>query len=301
MDRFQAMETYVRVIEAGSFRMAAETMHALPSTVTRTIKELEAHLGIRLLNRTTRALSVTDAGLCYYDSCKAILRDVQAAEGATALQTGILRGNIRISATPSLAKGFIIPALWRFAERHPGIDLDFDLSDATLDVIQRGIDCAIRTGVLPPSRLIARQIGSFQWYVCGSPGYFERHGTPCDLDALRLHRAVGYVNSQTGRSMAWSFLEGGETKRIDMIEHVRVNDTDAYVCACTAGLGLIRVASYMVHGLLAEGRLVRVLGDIDTPREPISIVYPQSRHLSPAIRAFIDWCIDRIGKEAQHW
>lgn len=301
MDRFQAMETYVRVIEAGSFRMASETLRVLPSTVTRTIKELEAHLGIRLLNRTTRALSVTDAGLRYYDSCKAILLDLHAAEGAAAQQAGMLRGNIRVSATPSLAKGFLIPSLHRFAKRHPGIDLDFDLSDATLDLIQRGIDCAIRAGALPPSRLIARQIGTFEWYVCGSPAYFERCGTPRSLEALSSHTAIGYVNSQTGRSMTWSFLEDGNIKSVDMIEHVRVNDTDAYVSACTAGLGLIRIASYMVCELIAQGRLVRVLADVDTPREPISVVYPQGRHLSPAIRAFIDWSIDIIETEARHW
>lgn len=301
MDRLQAMETFVRVIEAGGFKKAAETMRVLPSTVSRTIKELESHLNTRLLNRTTRALSITDAGLRYYDSCKAILREVQAAEGVAAQQTGMLRGTIRVGATPSLAKDFIIPALQRFTERYPGIDLDFHLGDATVDVIQRGIDCVIRTGELQPSRLVARRLGEFHWYICGSPDYFRRHGQPYSVQALGQHVAVGYVNSQTGRSASWVFREGKEVAVAPMTEHISVNDTDAYVCAGMAGLGLIRVASYMVRRQLSDGRLIRVLSDIEAPLEPISILYPQSRYLSPAIRAFIDWCIEVIGNEAKDW
>ncbi|MDR6937952.1 LysR substrate-binding domain-containing protein [Luteibacter sp. 3190] len=300
MDRLQAMETFIRVIEAGSFRRAAETMHVLPSTVTRTIKELEAHLGARLLNRTTRSLSLTDAGLRYFDSCKAILHDVRAAE-ATAQQTGAPRGSITIGTTPSLATHFIIPALGGFHARYPGIDLDLHLADATVDVIQRGIDCVIRAGELRPSRLVARRLGAFRWYVCGSPAYFERHGMPDSIEAMGRHTAVGYVNSQTGRSIAWPFRQGTETVSIAMKERVRVNDTDAYVAAGMAGLGLIRVASYMVREPLAEGRLIRVLADVDAPLEPVSALYPQSRHLAPAVRAFIDWAVELFADAARHW
>lgn len=301
MDRLQAMETFVRVIESGSFKKAAETMRVLPSTVTRTIKELESHLSIRLLNRTTRALSITDAGLRYYDSCKAILREVQMAEEATGQESGVLRGKIRISATPSFAKGFLIPKLPRFAERYPDIDLDFDLSDATVDVIQRGVDCAIRAGELQSSRLIARRLGTFHWYVCGSPDYFRRYGTPHSIESLRDHSAVGYIHSRTGRPVNWAFRQGNEIVSIPMGQHISVNDTDAYVEAAVAGLGLIRVASYMVRQQLADGRLERVLSDIEAPLEPISILYPHSRHLSPTVRAFIDWCIDVIGHNARDW
>ena len=301
MDRLQAMETFIRVVESGSFKKAAETMRVLPSTVTRTIKELESHLNIRLLNRTTRALSITDAGLRYYDSCRAILREVQVAEEATGLDSGMLRGKIRISATPSFAKGFLIPKLPRFAERYPGINLDFDLTDVTIDVIQRGVDCAIRAGALQSSRLIARRLGTFHWYVCGSPDYFERYGEPHSIESLREHSAIGYIHSQTGRPVSWAFRQGTEVISISMAQHVSVNDTDAYVEAAVAGLGLIRVASYMVRQQLADGRLLRVLSDIEAPLEPVSILYPHSRHLSPTVRAFIDWCIDVVGHDARDW
>lgn len=301
MDRFQAMETFVRVIEAGSFKKAADTMQVLPSTVTRTIKELESHIGVRLLNRTTRALSVTDAGLRYYDVCKTLLRDVQRSEEVASQQSGVLHGSIRIGTTSTLAKNFIIPALSAFTDRYPEIDIDFHLVDSTVDIVQHGIDCVIRTGTLQPSRLVGRRIGGFHWYVCGSPDYLKQHGKPASAAALAEHIAVGYVGNRSGRAYTWTFCEGGQLMTIPMTSRVSVNDTDAYVAAGVAGFGLIRAASYMVRQHIAAGRLVRVLENSEAPPEPISIVFPQSRHLSPAIRAFIDWCSETIAKEAADW
>ncbi|CAM4284497.1 HTH-type transcriptional regulator DmlR [Bordetella tumbae] len=301
MDRLQAMETFVRVVEAGSFKKAADTMQVLASTVTRTIKELESHLGVRLLNRTTRALSVTDAGLRYYDGCKVLLRDVQLTEEMASQQSGALRGSIRIGTTPTLARNFIIPALRDFTDRYPAIDLDFHLVDATVDIVQHGIDCVIRTGALQPSRLVARRIGAFHWYLCGSPDYLKRHGKPTSVAALRKHVAVGYVGNRSGHSSNWTFRDGARVITVPMVNRISVNDTDAYVAAGVAGFGLIRVASYMVRQHIADGRLVRLLANIEAPPEPISILYPQSRHLSPAIRAFIDWCAELLAKEAAAW
>lgn len=301
MDRLRAMETFTRVVETGSFRRAAETLRVLPATVTKTIQDLEEHLGVRLLNRTTRALSITDAGLRYYDSCKAILREVDAAEGAAATETGNIRGAIRVGTTPSLARHFIIPAVPRFTARYPDIAIDLQLSDAVVDLVQDGIDCVIRAGEPELSSLIMRRLGTFRWIICASPDYLERHGKPAELEDLRDHLAVGYTSSRTGRSTSWTFCEGGELYPVSMKERVTINDTDAYVAAGIAGLGLIRVASYMVRGPLTEGRLVRVLSDHEAPAESLSILYPQSRHLSLAVRAFIDWCIEVIGTEAKNW
>ncbi|AOR61622.1 LysR family transcriptional regulator [Pectobacterium parmentieri] len=301
MDRFQAMETFIRVVDAGSFKKAAETLHVLPSTVTRSIKELESHLGARLLNRTTRALSITDVGLRYYDSCKAILRDVHAAESVTAQQKEELQGTIRIGATPSLVKNFLIPALPDFCERHPGIRLDFHLGDATVDIVQQGIDCVIRTGEPPLSRLVARHLGAFHWTICASPRYLEQHGYPTTLDSLKDHVAVGYTHSRAGRSVSWGFHDEAHTVAIPLAGQISVNDTDAYLAAGVAGLGLLRIASYMVRQQLSDGHLVRLLPDLEAPLEPIFILYPQSRHLSPVIRAFIDWCTALIAQEAMKW
>ena len=301
MDRLQAMETFVRVIEAGSFRGAADTLHVLPSTVTRTIKELESHLGVRLLNRTTRAVSSTDAGLRYYDSCKAILRELQEAEALAAQRAGTLRGTIRVGTTSSLARRCLIPSLPAFTRRYPHVDLELLLSDATVDVVQQGMDCVIRTGPLRSSQLVARRIGSFQWIVCGAPAYFAQHPPPENLRTLGRHVAVGYLGGQAGRFAQWDFREAGKVVAVAMKQGVCVNDTDAYVDAAVAGLGMIRVACYMVVEHLAAGRLIRVLEDMPSPPEPISMLVPHSRHLSPVVRAFIDWSSELIGQASRKW
>ncbi|MBC9177133.1 LysR family transcriptional regulator [Pseudoroseomonas ludipueritiae] len=301
MDRLQAMETFTRVVEAGGFKRAAETLGVLPSTVTKTIKDLEAHLGVQLLNRTTRAVSITDAGLRYYDSSKAILREVEAAEGAVGKGTGAVRGTVRAGMPPSLARYFIIPALSHFTARFPGIGIDLQLGDAVVDLVQQGIDCVIRAGEPQPSSLVLRRLGAFHWYVCASPAYLERHGEPLGIAALRDHLAVGYADSRTGRPTSWAFQDGDQLHPVSMKTRVTVNDTDGYVAAGVAGLGLIRAASYMVRRQLAEGRLVRILPELEAPAVPLSLLYPQSRHLSPAVRAFIDWCVEVIGTEAKNW
>ncbi|MCG7359788.1 LysR substrate-binding domain-containing protein [Roseomonas sp. ACRSG] len=301
MDRLQAMETFTRVVEAGGFKRAAETLGVLPSTVTKTIKDLEAHLGVQLLNRTTRAVSITDAGLRYYDSSKAILREVEAAEGAVGKGTCAVRGTVRAGMPPSLARYFIIPALSHFTARFPGIEIDLQLGDAVVDLVQQGVDCVIRAGEPQPSSLVLRRLGAFHWYVCASPAYLERHGEPLGIAALRDHLAVGYADSRTGRPTSWAFQDGDQLHPVSMKTRVTVNDTDGYVAAGAAGLGLIRAASYMVRRPLAEGRLVRILPELEAPAVPLSLLYPQSRHLSPAVRAFIDWCVEVIGTEAKNW
>lgn len=295
------METFVRVIEAGSFKQAADTMNVLPSTVTRNIKELESHLGARLLNRTTRAVSATDAGLRFYDSCKAILRELQEAEAQVSQRTGALHGTIKIGTTSSLARHCLIAALPEFTRRHPRVELELHLSDATTDVVRQGLDCVIRTGSMRSSQLIARRIGRFHWIVCGAPHYLSQHGTPGSLQALQQHVAVGYLGGQAGRLARWEFQDGAQTLVVAMQEKVRVDDTDAYVDACIAGLGLIRVASYMVREHLAAGRLVRVLETVHTKPEPISVLYPHSRHLSPAVRAFVDWSSELVARASSQW
>jgi DNA-binding transcriptional LysR family regulator len=301
MDRLRAMEIFTRVVEVGSFKRAAETLGVLPSSVTKAIKDLEAHLGVGLLNRTTRALSITDAGLRFYDSSKAILREVTAVEGEIAADIGKIRGSIRIGMTPSLARHFIIPQLSRFITRFPDVKIDLKLDDALVDLVQEGIDCVIRAGEPQASSLMVRRIATFRWYVCASPAYLERHGVPLTIDSLREHRAVNYASSVTGRSSDWTFRQGHSLLAVPMTADVTVDDTDACVEAGIAGLGLIRVASYMVRDHLAEGRLMRLLPALEAPEQRLSILYPQSRNLSSAVRAFIDWCVELIGAEARDW
>lgn len=301
MDRLQAMETFTLVVETGGFKRAAETLRILPSTVTKTIKDLEAHLGVQLLNRTTRAVSVTDAGLRYYESCKAILRDIEAAEGEVAGRGGTIRGTVRVGTTPTLARHVIIPALPQFAARHPGIYIDLHLSDAVIDLVHEGVDCVIRAGEPQLSNLVLRRLARFPWYVCASPAYLRRYGEPQSLADLQAHLAVGYADSRRSRSTNWTFRDGDETVIVSMKDSITVDDTDAYVAAGVAGLGLIRAGSFVVREHLAEGRLVRLLAHAEPSTDPLSALYPQSRYLSPAVRAFVDWSVEVIGREARGW
>ncbi|TJZ88963.1 LysR family transcriptional regulator [Paracoccus gahaiensis] len=301
MDKLQAMETFTHVVDAGGFKRAAETLGVLPSTVTRTIKDLEAHLGVQLLQRTTRSLSVTDAGLRYYDRSTAILREVEASDAAAGGDAHSVQGRIRASMPSSLARHFIIPALPRFEARFPGIEIELHLGDALVDLVQQGIDCVIRAGEPQQSSLMMRRLGTFRWFVCASPGYIAQYGEPLEMAHLRDRRVVGYADSRTGRPTSWVFRDGDHLVSLPMTAHLTVDDTDAYVAAGIAGLGVIRAASYMVAQPIADGRLLRILPDLEAPAVPLSLLYPQSRHLSPAVRAFIDWCVEVIGRDAKRW
>lgn len=298
MDRLQAMAIFTRVVEAASFRKAAETMSLPASTITKAIKDLEAYLGVRLLNRTTRQLSLTSEGSAYYDRCKKILGDVEVAEAALAGRQGRPKGNLRVDTTPSFARLYLIPYLAEFRRDYPDVDVTLTLSDRVIDLVQEGIDCVIRAGIPQMSAsLIAKRIAGIEWVVCGSPEYLDAHGVPDAIEDLQHHHAVGYLSSRTGRTIEWGFLEAGEHRAVRMAEHVIVNDTDAYVEAGLHGLGLIRAASYMVLPHLRNGRLRRVLPDLNAPIEPLSIMYPHNRHLSPTVRAFVDWCAATVSKQ----
>lgn len=295
------METFVRVVDAGSFKKAAQTLRVLPSTVTKTIKDLETYLGVQLLIRTTRTINVTEAGLRYYDSCKSVIRDVQSAEDAVANNKTQLSGTIRIGTTPSLARRFVIPSLPRFMARHPALNVDFQLTDSVADLIQEGIDCVIRAGEPQLSSLIRRHIAEIPWYICASPDYLEQYGEPLTLVDLGRLLAVGYGGNRNSRSTSWDFRHLDTVKDVSLTNRIVVNDTDAYLSAGIAGLGLIRIASYMAEDHLKDGRLRRVLPDFEVSTEPLSIYYPQSRYLSPGVRAFIDWSVQMLKQEARKW
>lgn len=302
MDRLHAMTTFTKVVEAHSFRRAAEAMSLPASTVTKVIKDLEAYLGVRLLNRTTRQLSLTSEGDAYYDRCKAILADILVAETAFAGHDGRVRGKLRVDMTPSLARLHLIPNLAAFRRAYPDIELTLTMSDKVVDLVQNGIDCVIRAGIPQTSAtLIARRIATFEWVMCASPSYLAVHGAPDNVEDLRHHHAVGYLSSRTGRTTEWEFLEADKHRSIRMVEHVIVNDTDAYIAAGLEGLGLIRAASYMITPYLADGRLRRILRHVQGPIEPLSIMYPQSGHLSPLVRAFVDWSVSIFAEHSAEW
>lgn len=302
MDRIQSMQIFARVVEMHGFSRAAESLSLPPSRVTRAVKELEAFLGVRLLQRTTRHISLTADGVLYYDNSKRLLADLEAIEASFPGSAGRPRGRLRVDMTLSLARLVVLPRIKDFQARFPDVELTLTVADRTVELIQEGIDCVIRAGTPEDSpTLVAKRIGAFEWVTCASPEYLERHGTPKTLDDLADHHAVGYLSSRTARTLEWNFVVDGESRSIRMREQLIVNDTDAYVACGLEGLGLIRPGSYMVLPHLRSGRLRPVLTDYAAPAVPLSVLYPKNRHLSPNVRAFVDWMGEVLREAEQNW
>lgn len=302
MDRLQAMQIFARVVEMHSFSRAADSLSLPPSRVTRAVKDLEAFLGVRLLQRTTRHLSLTADGTAYYDQCRKLLADLEAMESGFPGSAGQPRGRLRVDMTLSLARLVVLPAIKDFQARFPDVELTLTSSDRTVELVQEGIDCVIRAGTPEDSpSLVARRIGAFEWVTCASPEYLARHGTPKTLEDLADHHAIGYLSSRTARTLEWHYLVNGETRTVRMRERLIVNDTDAYVTCGLEGLGLIRPGSYMALEHLSAGRLQPVLTDFAAPAVPLSVIYPRNRHLSPTVRAFADWVSELMPAAEARW
>ncbi|MDU5454241.1 MAG: LysR family transcriptional regulator [Pseudescherichia vulneris] len=289
MDKLESMQVYMCVVDAHSFARAAEVLGVPRSTVSRVIKELETYLGIQLLQRTTRKLSVTTDGRRYYDECKNILADIATMESSFPGRSAQPKGRFKVGMPQSLARHCILPRLPAFLRQYPELELVLCSSDNVEDIIQEGYDCVIRTGRIEDSTtLVARPLANFAWAILASPTYVARHGKPETLDDLQRHHAVGYLNHRSGRTIEWFFtLDDGDCA-IRMKETLVVDDTDAYIQAGIEGLGLIRVASYLAAPYLKRGALVPCMENVSFDL-PLSLVYPQNRYLPPSVRAFYDW------------
>ena len=271
MDRLDAMQLYVAVVDAHSFARAAEVLGQPRSTVSRVVKELEAWLGAQLLQRTTRKLSVTAEGRRYYEECKRLLAEMAAMEASFPGRSAQPAGRFKVGMPQSLARHCILPRIGEFLQQYPDLELILCSSDNVEDIIQEGFDCVIRTGRIEDSTTLV-----------------AAHGRPQSIDDPHHHRAVGYLNHRTGRTIDWLFsLDDGDCA-IRMQETLVVDDTDAYIQAGIQGLGLIRVASYLAQPYLQSGALVACLEQAASDL-PLSLVYPQNRYLPPAVRAFYDW------------
>lgn len=302
MDRLQSMQIFARVVEMHSFARAADSLSLPPSRITRAVKDLETYLGVRLLQRTTRHISLTPDGAVYFDHCRRLLADIEAVEAGFAGNAAKPRGRLRVDMTLSLARLVVLPSIKDFQSRFPDVELTLSVSDRTVELVQEGIDCVIRAGVPEDSpTLVSKRIGAFDWVTCASPDYLALHGTPRRLEDLDNHHAVGYLSTRTARPMEWNFVVDGEQRSIRMRDRLIVNDTDAYVACALEGLGLIRAGSYMVLPHLISGRLKRVLADYSAPAAPLSVMYPRNRHLSPTVRAFVDWISGVLGAAELSW
>jgi len=289
MDRLKAMQTFVRIVEAGSFSRAAESLGLPRASLTATMQNLEAYLGTQLLQRTTRSVSLTTDGAQFHTRCVEILAAVADAEARYRGGEGAPQGRLRVELPGALGRNVVMPQLGDFHRRYPGIELSVGLSDRLADLTRDGIDCALRVGALEDSSLIGRQLGSMRFVTCAAPGYLAAHGVPQTLSDLDRHQAVVHYSGRSGRPFDWDFLVDGQPVRRQLGGPVAVNDADAYVCCGLQGLGIIQAASYQVHGHLAGGALVEVLAAFPSMPMPVSLVYPKGRMATPKLRVFAQW------------
>ena len=289
MNKLQAMEVFVQVVDSGGFTRAAENLQLPKATVSTLVQALEQALKVKLLHRTTRHVSVTSDGAAYYERCLRILSDVKEAEESLSTNRASPSGRLRVDVSTSMANDIIIPALPDFFTRYPDIRLDLGCGDRPVELVEEGIDCAIRGGNLPDSALIARRIGVLHFVTAATPAYFARHGRPQHPRDLADHRCINYFNARTGKSYEWSFTRGDETVMIAAPACLAVNDASAYMTAALQGLGLIQMPSYQIDRYLANGAIELVLADWTSEPLPINVVYPQNRHLSAKVRVFVEW------------
>jgi LysR family transcriptional regulator, regulator for bpeEF and oprC len=292
MDQLAAMRAFVRVVEAGTFTRAASLLGTPKPTVTKLIQALEAHLRTKLLNRTTRRVTVTPDGAAYFERAVALLADLDELDGNMTLSQASPKGRLRVDVGASLALLVIIPALPDFHARYPDIQLELGVTDRPVDLIGENVDCVVRGGQLRDQSLIARRIAELPFITCAAPSYLARFGEPrhpTELDSE--HYVVSYFHPRTGGAYPLHFVRNEEIE-VKGRYALSVNDGNAYVAAALVGLGVIQAPAFMVHEHLDAGRLIPVLSEWTTDPSPLHVVYAPNRHLSNKLRVFVDWIAD---------
>jgi DNA-binding transcriptional LysR family regulator len=294
MDRFDAMRVFTRVVDRRSFTLAADDLGLPRSTVTDAVKALEARLGVRLLERTTRQVRPTLDGEAHYRRCLSLIADLEDAEGAFggAKPSGLLRLEVQ----GTLARHFLLPTLPGFFAQYPDIEINMSESDRWIDLIREGVDCVLRFGHLPDSDMIARQVVVLERLTCAAPDYFERYGMPVDPGALDGHRMIGLRSLTTGRLRPMEFMIGDSLREIALPVIMSVTGPESYLATARLGLGLVQVPRFHAEADLARGTLIHVLPDCPPPPVPVSLLYPRNRQLSPRVRVFIDWLMRAFGR-----
>lgn len=293
MDRLEAMSVFAAIVDGGSLSAAGRRLNIPLATVSRKLADLEAHLGTRLLTRSTRRLVLTDAGREYLDACRQILEQVDEAERAASGAYAKVRGQLVVAAPVVFGRLHIVPVAAAFLEAHAEVDIQLRLGDRNVNLIEEHVDVALRIGALPDSNLVATPVGSVRRVVCASPAYLQRFGAPTSLDELKAHRCISFDGLEA--SGAWTFADAAGRKRpVPVRPRLSVSTADAAIEAAMLGLGLTRVLSYQVAAALQEGRLVAVLVDEEPPAVPASLIHPGQGRLPMKTRAFIDFAARRL-------
>jgi DNA-binding transcriptional LysR family regulator len=294
MDRILSISAFAAVVEHGSFVRAAERLAISTSTLSRQIAELEQHLGVRLLNRTTRRLSLTESGQAFYERAVQVLADLEEAEALASSSAAAPRGRLRLTCSHALGVQRLAPAIAAFAGQYPEVGFDVSVSDRIVDLVEEGFDLAVRVGQVGSEQLVARRLGTMRLLVCASPAYLQAHGTPQVPADLAGHRVMTYAYAPTPR--VWRLGDRhGNHEEVRVSGPLHSNSGDLAIAAAIAGLGLVFEPDFMLQPALDAGRLRRVLPEWESSPGEIWAVYPSRRHLSAKVRLFVDHLARQFG------
>jgi len=291
MHRFEDLRAFVAVVETGSFTAAADRLGIAKSATSRRMASLESRLGVQLLQRTTRRLNLTDTGRSFYERSSRILADLEEAEAAVHQEHGELRGTLRIAMPLSFSLSHMCKPIAEFTQTYPKVTFDLDLNDRRVDLVQEGMDLALRIGHLSDSSLIARQLFDSHTVVCASPGYLEEHGVPKVVTDLRDHRCLVYGNMSDPTRWVGRDKEGVE-HRVDVQSALSASSGDFLSQLAASGGGIVLQPTFIAGALIRQGKLTPLLTEYQWPTVPAYAVYPPTRHLSFRVRTFIDFLVD---------
>lgn len=292
MDQLLALRTFVRVAEAASFAKAADSMNLPRSSVSKLVQDLEAHLGTKLFERTTRSVTMTIEGVAYHERALRLLADLDDMDGTVAGSRSTPRGKLRVDIGSVLANQILIPSLSDFQRQYPDIDLMLGVSDRSADLIGEGIDCVIRGGALVDSSMKARKLCELDYVLCAAPAYLGQRELPTHPDDIQAHRVVGYFSASSGKRFPLRFRRGEErTEYVPTSSGVSVNESTAHLNALLAGLGIGQSFGFLARPHIEAGSLVELLPDWKPENHTLHLVYPADRFPNPRLRAFTDWAV----------
>lgn len=289
MDRLDALTLFTRIVETRSFTRAANGLDIPRATATHAIQQLEARLGVRLLERTTRQVRPTLDGQAFYERCVHVLGELEAAEASLHPTVANPQGLLRIDMPSVHASHIVLPRIDDFHRRYPGIELVIGSGERFVDLVREGVDCVIRSGSLGDSTLIARRLAAMPQVICASPDYLAQAGTPRHPEELANHQTVKFFSAGGATDDTLDLIVDGKAREFPVGGWISVNDAGSYAMCALRGCGLIQVPRYHFENALRQGQLVEVLSEWPSPEMPVSALYPHRRHLSPRVRVFIDW------------
>lgn len=299
MDRIELLRVFTRVAACASFSQAADTLNLSRASVSAAVQQLEARLGTRLLQRTTRRVALTADGEALLERAAALIADVDELEQQFRPSGAALAGRLRVDLPSRIARRLVAPALPELLARHPGLRIELGSTDRVVDLVHDGIDCALRVGPLAASSLVARPLGRFALINCASPAYLARHGVPASPHALAGHHAVDYLSPTTGRAAPWEWVDdSGLTLTRELPAQAGANNAETYIALALAGLGLIQIPAFDVRGHLADGSLLEVMPRHRPAPMPVHLVVAHRRQFaSRRVQVFAAWLAERLAPE----